>query len=320
MIGHHSCHGGYDKGSVKSPRFNRSFALGTLLKRAIDWFDWMLPEAWNHEHNNLHHYNLGEVTDPDLVENNLQAVRESSTPLVWKYMKISFVMATWKWSYYAPNTWKALKIHQLRSQGEAIQDSDPRVTTPYLLNSLWSTDPVFRGDWVDSKSLLGQVLLPYFIFRFLITPLPLLFLFGNDTYFNAIVNLILAEILTNLHAFVVIAPNHAGSDLYRFNTHVAPKSATFYLRQVISSVDFNCGGDVNDFLHGYLNYQIEHHCFPDLTMRSYQKAHPLLKEICRKHKVPWVQENAFIRTKKLLDIMTGRDSMKIFPREWERGL
>jgi hypothetical protein len=45
-------------------------AQGSLFKRATQWFDWMLPEAWNIEHNNLHHYRLGEKYDPDLVERN----------------------------------------------------------------------------------------------------------------------------------------------------------------------------------------------------------------------------------------------------------
>ena len=37
------------------------FAVGSVYRRARDWFDWMLPEAWNVEHNNLHHYRLSEV-------------------------------------------------------------------------------------------------------------------------------------------------------------------------------------------------------------------------------------------------------------------
>ena len=41
----------------------------------MDWLDWMLPEAWNVEHNNLHHYKLGEQGDPDLVERNFEPLR-----------------------------------------------------------------------------------------------------------------------------------------------------------------------------------------------------------------------------------------------------
>ena len=48
-------------------------------------------------------------------------------------------------------------------------------------------------------------------------------------------SLLLADVLTNVHSFVVIVTNHAGDDLYRFDTPCKPKSAAFYLRQVISS-------------------------------------------------------------------------------------
>ena len=43
----------------------------------------MLPEAWNVEHNNLHHYRTGEPGDPDLVERNLEvtpALSPTPTP------------------------------------------------------------------------------------------------------------------------------------------------------------------------------------------------------------------------------------------------
>ena len=71
-VGHHVCHGGYDK-LDESKRYNRfTFAVGTVYRRATDWLDWMLVEAWNCEHNQLHHYYLSEEDDPDLVEENLR--------------------------------------------------------------------------------------------------------------------------------------------------------------------------------------------------------------------------------------------------------
>ena len=164
-------------------------------------------------------------------------------------------------------------------------------------------------------------------------------------------NLALADVLSNLHAFLAIATNHAGDDLYRFETSVAPKSGSFYMRQVrrispsskswafshappyllrsphisrarsfvqvTSSVNFRTGGDVNDFLHGWLNYQIEHHVWPQLSMLSYQKGAPELKAICAKHGVPYVQQSVFKRLKKTADIMVGATSMRRFRREWE---
>merc|ERR1712194_637165 len=127
------------------------FAVGGLWNRMCDWFDWMMPEAWNVEHNNRHHYCLGELEDPDLVENNLKDMR-----------------------------------------------------------------------------------------------------------------------------------------------------------------------DINDFMHGYLNYQIEHHLWPNLSMLSYKRSQPLVKALCKSYGVPYVQENVFLRVKKTVDIMTGVSSMKFFPAEYER--
>jgi len=72
MIAHHVCHGGYDKCHPNKKRWNRfKFGVGTLWRRINDWLDWMMPEAWNVEHNNRHHYCLSEKDDPDLVEANL---------------------------------------------------------------------------------------------------------------------------------------------------------------------------------------------------------------------------------------------------------
>ena len=63
MIAHHTCHGGYDRCHPNKKRWNRfKFAIGSLWRRLCDWFDWMMPEAWNVEHNNRHHYCLSEVS------------------------------------------------------------------------------------------------------------------------------------------------------------------------------------------------------------------------------------------------------------------
>ena len=41
-IAHHTCHGGYNKAD-KSRFFNsKGFAIGSLKKRVVQWFDWML--------------------------------------------------------------------------------------------------------------------------------------------------------------------------------------------------------------------------------------------------------------------------------------
>jgi fatty acid desaturase len=318
MIAHHTCHGGYDKCHPNKNKWNRfKFAIGSFWRRFNDWFDWMMPEAWNVEHNNRHHYNLSEIEDPDLVENNLVDLREAPVPVIVKYLFVLINVVTWKWFYYAPNTYKELKLARLRRQNQPIPEGVNPADAVTIRTVLTSGSP-FYSTW----ELFSVVLGPYLLIHFFLTPLPLTFIgdyFGIDNmYWSAVKNLAFAELLTNAHGFVAVVTNHAGDDMYRFREGCRPFSGSFYLRQVLASVDFAMGTDLVDFLHGFLNYQIEHHLWPSLSMRSYQKAAPLVREICAKHGVPYVKENVFWRVKKTVDIMVGTSSMKWFPESYEK--
>jgi fatty acid desaturase len=63
--------------------------------------------------------------------------------------------------------------------------------------------------------------------------------------------------------------------------------------------------------------QIEHHVWPDLSMKQYQQAAPKLKALCEQHGVPYVQESVFERLQKTVDVMVGKTTMRPFPTEYE---
>jgi fatty acid desaturase len=139
--------------------------------------------------------------------------------------------------------------------------------------------------------------------------IPLLFIpLGPIAVLSVLINSLLAEIITNLHTFLVIVPNHTGDDLFLFKDAVNTKSE-FFLRQITGSTNFKTGSDFNDFLHGWLNYQIEHHIWPDLPMSEYQRLQPQVKALCAKYGIPYVQESVWKRLKKTVDIMVGNTSM-----------
>jgi fatty acid desaturase len=142
---------------------------------------------------------------------------------------------------------------------------------------------------------------------------PLLFLpLGLNAALFVLINSLLAEVLTNIHSFVMIVPNHAGEDLYRFKG-AANGKAEFYLRQIIASTNYKCGTDLNDFFHGWLNYQIEHHLWPNLTLRQYQILQPQVKALCEKYGIPYAQESIVLRLKKMANIYAGTQQMKFTP-------
>mmetsp|Transcript_9825 Transcript_9825/g.19102 ORF Transcript_9825/g.19102 Transcript_9825/m.19102 type:complete len:482 (-) Transcript_9825:313-1758(-) len=325
MIGHHTCHGGYNGVVGGEHRFHRSkFAKGPV-RRFIDWCDWMLPEAWDVEHNFKHHYELGEASDPDLLERNAHTIRSMNFPLFFKYGQMIALMFMWKWFYYAPNTVKEMYERQqmlAEQKGQEFKrqpfemppapgeygDSTKAATIKTVLTSM------FKLNFYPLKVMIG-VLAPYFTAHFIITPLFFYALFGKAVAMCALANLAAAEVLTNIHSFIIVVPNHAGEDVYRFETPVKVKSDEFYLRAVIGSVNFKTGGDANDYVHGWLNYQIEHHMWPDMSMLAYQRVAPKVKALCAKYGVPYVQENVFTRLRKTLQIGVGTKSMLV----WENG-
>lgn len=285
LLMHHVGHRGYDRVPGAPERLtSKRFAVGA--RRFIDFLDWIEPEAWKYEHNVLHHSYTGEETDPDLVERNTEWVRQLPKPARWALFGV--LAATWRASYYSQATTRAMRGREKQLQPDVAQ-------IPELLQFV-------RDNWV-----------PYAVSQFLLFPalyLPL----GPWAAFSAAANSVMADILTNIHTFAVVGPNHSGDDLYRFTDGPKNKGERF-LRQVLGSVNYKTGGDLNDWLHLYLNYQIEHHLWPDAPMRSYQWLQPKVKALCEKHGIPYVQESLWARLKKLSEVFVGETSMRVLTRQ-----
>ncbi len=288
-VTHPILHGAYDKvPNIPKKYTKKFFARGN--RRWLDWLDWIKPEAWMYEHNIMHHYHLGEADDPDNVERNMQWLIQSKTPMWLRTIFVYIFAGTWKFTYYAPNTLRIL-------QNKKLKEENKREITDYNYDP---REPFGFDLWWDYY-------IPYFAVHFIIVPA--LFLpFGVEAVIATLIIVVMAEIFTNLHSFLVIVPNHSAEDIYMFNKPYKGHGE-FYLRQIMGSVNYNTGSDVIDYAHGFLNYQVEHHLFPDMPLSFYQKTQPLVKEICKKHNLEYRQESVFKRMKMTIDLMTGKTKL-----------
>ncbi len=285
-------HRGYDKVPGIPKRYT-SKGFGVGKRRFIDWFDWIHPAAWDYEHNVLHHYHTGEHLDPDLVERNTEFLRNSRLPKFLKYLFVGFLSLTWKFTYYAPSTIGCLDTHGHRAAKDDLEF--------LFLNDIFNfRNPRVRRLWLSCY-------LPYFTFNFIVIP-ALFLLISYQAALFVLINKILAELITNFHSFLIIGPNHAGDDLHRYDFHYDSKEQ-FYLTQILSSVNYPCGKEWLDYLQIWLNYQIEHHLFPDLPMLKYREVQPEVKALCEKYNIPYVQENVFKRFAKMVRICVGSEQM-----------
>jgi fatty acid desaturase len=286
---HPILHGGYDKVPNIPKRYTKKyFAKGA--RRYIDWLDWIKPDAWAYEHNIMHHYHLGEDDDPDNVERNMQWLVQSKVPMWIRYIFIYLFAGTWKFTYYAPNTLRILKNKKLKEENK-------REVTDYEL------DP--RTE--NGLELWMEYYLPYGLLKFIVFPalfLPL----GVSAVITVLIIMIMAEFFANLHSFLVIVPNHSAEDIYMFS-EPSKSQGEFYLRQIMGSVNYNTGTDALDFAQGFLNYQIEHHLFPNMPLSYYQKMQPIVKEICKKHNLEYRQESVFKRALMTIDLMVGKTKL-----------
>ncbi len=292
VVMHFVGHSAYDRVPGVPPRYKSTrFARG--WRRLVDWLDWIDPEGWKVEHNHLHHHTVGQDDDPDLVEEHMRFLRESSLPVPLRYFAIAFMATAWRLVHNAPMT---MRLLQARRQGHSWDHHyQPRPSHFLDLRQ------------AEVRELWRRCLLPNGLVRYVFVPLLFLPL-GRWAVVSVLVNSVLAEILSNVHIFITLTPNHCADDLYRFNARPRNRREAL-LRQVVGTANYRCGGELNDFMHLWLNYHIEHHLWPNLPMTAYRRIQPRLRRLCEEFGVPYVQHGLWQRLRKTLDICVGRTSM-----------
>lgn len=292
VVMHFVGHGAYDRVPGVPERY-RSTRFARGWRRFVDWLDWIDPESWKVEHNHIHHHTVGQDDDPDLMEEHMQFLRRSRLPMPLRYAAILFMASTWRLIYNAPMSQRILRH---RREGRMPE------------RRYWPRPSHFldlrQG---EVRELWWRCLLPNGLVRYIL--LPALFLpLGTWAVLSVLVNTVLGEIFSSLHIFVVLAPNHCAEDLYRFDGPPKDRREA-RLRQVVGTANYRCGGELNDFLHLWLNYHIEHHLWPNLPMTAYRRIQPRVRQVCETFGVPYVQQGLWQRFRKTMAISVGRSSM-----------
>lgn len=92
--------------------------------------------------------------------------------------------------------------------------------------------------------------------------------------------------LRGIYLGVSFAPNHKGMPVLSRADEADP-----FLRQVLTSRNIR-GGPVVDWALGGLNYQIEHHLFPSMPRANLPKAQVIVRTVCERDAVPYVEASA----------------------------
>jgi fatty acid desaturase len=104
---------------------------------------------------------------------------------------------------------------------------------------------------------------------------------------QAVAFLVVQQGLFGLYLGCSFAPNHKGMP-----TLTAADQLDFLRRQVLTSRNVR-GSRPVDFLLGGLNYQIEHHLFPNMPRPNLRRAQPLIRAFCQQHGLPYTEASLF---------------------------
>jgi fatty acid desaturase len=100
---------------------------------------------------------------------------------------------------------------------------------------------------------------------------------------KAVVFVVVQQGLLGLYLGCSFAPNHKGMPILD-----ADDRGDFLHRQVLTSRNVR-GGVVVDLVLGGLNYQIEHHLFPNMPRANLRHARPIVQRFCRDNGLPYCE-------------------------------
>jgi fatty acid desaturase len=104
---------------------------------------------------------------------------------------------------------------------------------------------------------------------------------------QALAFVVVQQGLFGLYLGCAFAPNHKGMP-----TLTDADQLDFLRRQVLTSRNVR-GSWLVDLMLGGLNYQIEHHLFPNMPRPNLRHAQPLVRAFCQQHGLPYTEASLF---------------------------
>ncbi len=261
-IGHNVLHGQYDS-FENIPQFH---------SKKFRWKAPMDEASWRQEHNGIHHVhtNVYEI-DPDLNHGFLRT--NSKTPHnKWHHFQLPiylfFVYPTMLYNFDAQNLGANDKFREQRfplgNKGYATFENVENLSEADIKKrhrrAVWRV-------WIKEYALF-----------------PLLALLTGYGFFKVFLANMLADALNNYWIALTIQATHLTEPLQPEDA--LKNKGKWYVSQLDSSVNFE-GTRWQSILWGHLNYQVEHHLFPDIPAHRYPDMAIEVKAVCEKYNLPY---------------------------------
>ncbi|MGK0474801.1 MAG: linoleoyl-CoA desaturase [Oleispira sp.] len=261
-IGHNVLHGQYDSFD-EIPQFH---AKNFRWKAPVD------ETSWRQEHNAVHHVHTNVYEkDPDLNHGFLRV--NSQVP----HTKLHYFQVPIYLFLFYP-----FMLYNFNAQNLGVVDKFRAKYFPEGNKGYAVVDEALRLSKVEGKKRHNRAVWRVWIKEYFFFPLlALLTGFGVVKVFLA--NL-LVDVLNSYWIALTIQATH-------FTEPLQPEDAIknkgkWYVSQLDSSVNFR-GNRWQSILWGHLNYQIEHHLFPDIPAHRYPDMSLDVQDVCKQFNLPY---------------------------------
>ena len=111
----------------------------------------------------------------------------------------------------------------------------------------------------------------------------------------AVAFIVVHQMLFGLYMSSVFAPNHKGMPMLDKSNPLG------FLRQQVLTSRNVVSHPLTDFFSGGLNYQIEHHLFPNMPRNKLREAQKIVRQFCLKHNISYYETSVLRSWKEILE-------------------
>ena len=111
---------------------------------------------------------------------------------------------------------------------------------------------------------------------------------------HAVGFIVIHQLLFGLHMGAVFAPNHKGMPVLEKGSEI-----DYLTQQVVTARNIKASPFI-DFMYGGLNYQIEHHLFPNMPRNRLGEAQEIVRAFCLERSLPYHETGVFKSHREIL--------------------
>ena len=226
---------------------------------------------WQIQHNVLHHsYTNVHGLDEDIEKGVIRFCPTQERKAIFKYQ-----------AFYAPFLYGLMTIYWLIGK-------DFQQLSRYHKNNLLEAQGLTYG------KALASILLVKLVYSTIFIALPMMLI--DLPWWQILIGFLSMQFISGLILALIFQPAHVVEETHFFQAEPTGSSLenNWAIHQMQTTSNFANGSTFFSWFVGGLNYQIEHHLFPNICHVHYRNISKIVKQTAEEFDIPYYQHTTFL--------------------------